>query len=72
VASLVIPAFSAMLLKYFALSTVWWTFFFIMAADVSMQPKSAPRQASASPKSRPGQQVGVRDLRGGHFRPRPA
>jgi len=71
-ASLVVPAFGAMLLKYFALSAVWWAFFFIMAADVSMQAKSAARQPSAPANSRPGQQVRVGDLRGGHFRPRPA
>jgi len=71
-ASLVIPAFSAMLLKYFALSAVWWAFFFIMAADLSMRAKPAAKQPSAPAKSRPGQPVRARDLRGGHFRPRPA
>jgi O-antigen ligase len=72
IASLAISAFDLMLLKAFAISAVWWVFFFIMAADVSMQAKSAARQPSAPANSRPGQQVRVGDLRGGHFRPRPA
>jgi hypothetical protein len=42
-ASLVTPAFSAMLLKYFALSTCWWMFFFAMVTDYSLHGQAVRR-----------------------------
>jgi O-antigen ligase len=71
-ASLIVLLFDTILFKTFRLASIWWVFFFIMAADVSMQAKSAARQPSAPAKSRPGQPLGARDLRAGRFRPKPA
>jgi O-antigen ligase len=65
-ASLVIPAFSAMLLKYFGLSATWWAFFFLMAADSSLQRQMEHAKASsvgaAQGRARPALILGAREF----------
>jgi hypothetical protein len=52
VAGLVIMMFDMLLLKGFQLAVVWWAFFFLMAADHSLQVEDEAKQPSAVAKSR--------------------